>query len=272
MPHRYLHRVALNDDLQVAEIDLSGLRLDTSGEVNALYDAIEAALAESGEELWFFVINYSDFRIDSDAWYTHHRRGKALNLGHSMGTVRFDMSEETQRQIERTAETESFDPNLFADRDGALARVAELPSKRRAKVVHDMGYSDAEFAKRISFDGAAEIMNVDFSNFVFHHSADVNAFYDHIEARLEETAVRWFFLINYEGCRIFEEAWVAYARRGKRLNERWSMGSVRYAPGSETEETIRMRAESQQFRPNIRNTREEALARIDEMKSEMAEH
>ena len=39
-----------------------------------------------------------------------------------------------------------------------------------------------------------------------------------------------------------------------------NLGSVRYAPGSETEETIRMRAESQQFRPNIRNTREEDIA------------
>ncbi|MEC7764696.1 MAG: hypothetical protein VX874_22525 [Pseudomonadota bacterium] len=271
MPDRYLHRVTLDDDRQVAEIDLTGLRLETSGEVNALYDAIEAALAQSGEELWFFLINYSGFRIDSDAWYTHHKRGKALNLGHSMGTVRVDMSDETRRQIERTAETEAFDPNLFADREAALARLATLPSRRRTKVAHKVGYSEADFAKRISFDGAREIMNVDFSNFVFHHSGDVNAFYDHIEARLEETAVRWFFLINYDGCRIFEEAWVAYARRGKLLNERWSMGSVRYAPGSETEETIRMRAESQQFRPNIRNTRDEALARIAEMKAEMAE-
>ncbi|MAM63638.1 MAG: hypothetical protein CMH11_19315 [Maritimibacter sp.] len=266
-----MHRVSFDDAAQVAEIDLSGLSLDTSGEINALYDAIEAAIAETGEELWFFVINYSQFRIDSAAWYTHHKRGKALNLGHSQGSVRYDMSDETRRQIERTAKTEAFDPNLFADRDSALARVAEFPSKRRKKVVHDVDYTDDDFAQRISFEPEAEIMNVDFHDFTFHHSADVNAFYDHIERRVEETGLRWFFLINYENCRIFEEAWVAYARRGKALNQRWSMGSVRYAPGSEAEETIRMRAESQQFRPNIRNTREDALARIAEMKSEMAE-
>jgi hypothetical protein len=270
MPERHLNRIRFDVAAQVAEIDLSRLTLTTSGDVNALYDAIEAAIAETGEELWFFVINYSDFRIDSDAWYTHHKRGKALNLAHSQGTVRYDVSDETRRQIERTAETEAFDPNLFADREGALARVAELPTKRRRKVVHEVGYTEADFARRISFEPEAEIMNVDFRNFTFHHSGDVNAFYDHIERRVQETGLRWFFLINYENCRIYEEAWVAYARRGKALNMRWSMGSVRYAPGSETEETIRMRAESQQFRPNIRNTREEALERIAEMKSEMA--
>ena len=54
----------------------------------------------------------------------------------------------------------------------------------------------------------------------------------------------------------------------EQLNETWSLGSVRYAPGSETETDIRMRAESQGFRPNIRNSRAEALERIAEMKAE----
>ena len=57
-----------------------------------------------------------------------------------------------------------------------------------------------------------------------------------------------------------------YAARGKALNEAGSLGSVRYAPGSETETDIRLRAESGGFRPNIRNTREEALDRIAELK------
>ena len=63
-------------------------------------------------------------------------------------------------------------------------------------------------------------------------------------------------------------AWVRYAHRGKRLNEGASLGTVRYAAGSEAEADIRLRAESQGFRPNIRNTREEALERIEEMRSE----
>ena len=64
-------------------------------------------------------------------------------------------------------------------------------------------------------------------------------------------------------------AWVRYAMRGKRLNEAASLGSVRYAAGSETEADIRLRAQSQDFRPNIRNTRDEALERIEEMRAEL---
>jgi hypothetical protein len=45
------------------------------------------------------------------------------------------------------------------------------------------------------------------------------------------------------------------------------LGSVRYATGSETETDIRLRAENGAFRPNIRNTREEALQLINEMKA-----
>ena len=94
-------------------------------------------------------------------------------------------------------------------------------------------------------------------------------FYDHIEERIRATDRKWYFLVNMNDCRIMPEAWVQYARRGKRLNIAASLGSVRFATGSENENEIRQRAQSQDFRPNIRNTREEALARIEEIKSEV---
>ncbi len=58
-----------------------------------------------------------------------------------------------------------------------------------------------------------------------------------------------------------------FAKRGKALNLGGSLGSVRYEAGAATEADIRLRAESQGFRPNIRNTRDEALARIAEIKA-----
>ncbi|MBO6774277.1 MAG: hypothetical protein JJ897_01995 [Marinibacterium sp.] len=65
--------------------------------------------------------------------------------------------------------------------------------------------------------------------------------------------------------------WIRYGRRGKRLNERASLGSVRHATGPETEADIRMQAGTQGLRPNTRNTREEALALISELKSRQQE-
>ena len=112
------------------------------------------------------------------------------------------------------------------------------------------------------------IMEADFTNITFEHSRDVDDCYDVLEELLNATNRKWYFLVNYENTKIFSAAWIQYAARGKALNEAFSLGSVRYAPGSETETDIRLRAETGGFRPNIRNTREEALERIEEMRRE----
>ena len=259
-------RIQFLEDDKIMEIDLSDFKLENSADVNVLYDRLEARIAESGEELWFFLINYRGTKIDPAAWFAHSRRGKDLNLAHSMGTVRYDASEDTRRQIKRSAGTDNFDPNLFADRDEAIERLKSMPSKRRAKIVHVPNYSVEEFKSRVTFLLEDQIAEIDLSNITLAHSRDVNDCYDGVEAALEARGGKWFFLINYENTKIFSEAWVQYAARGKAANEAYSLGSVRYAPGSETETDIRLRAESGGFRPNIRNTREEALERIEEMK------
>lgn len=263
-------RLALLADDQILDIDLSDLTLENSADANLLYDRLEARIAETGEPLWFFLINYKGTRIEPGAWFAYTRRGKDLNLAHSMGTVRYDATEDTRRQIERSAGTDNFDPNLFADRNDAIARLKSMPSKRETPIVHVPNYTPDEFRRRVHFLDEVQIMDVDFSNITFAHSRDVNDCYDAIDALVADTGRKWYFLVNYENTRIYSEAWIQYAARGKALNERASLGSVRYAPGSETETDIRLRAESGGFRPNIRNTREEALARIDEMKAEAA--
>ncbi len=269
MPTSFDDRIQFDDERQIMEVDFSNYQFDDSASVNRVYDRIEERIAETGEEFWFFLINLNETRIDSSAWIAYARRGRALNLAHSMGSVRFDASPETAAQIERAARTEAFDPNLLTNRADALVRIGQMPSKRRARIQHDPNYSARDFFHRITFDPKTRIMEADFGWFTFNHSRDVNDFYDHIEARIAESGHdTWFFLINYEGTQILPAAWVRYAHRGKLLNQAHSMGSVRYAPGSETEADIRLRAESQDFRPNIRNTRAEALRRIAEMRAE----
>lgn len=260
-------RITFHEGIQTMEADFSNFHFDCSRVVNEFYDRLEERIADTGEELWFFLVNLNGTRIDPNAWTPYSRRGRALNLSHSMGSVRFDASKETERQIRRAANTEAFDPNLFTCRDAAIARISELPSRRRAKIVHDPNYTLSDFVRRVSFDEEKEIMDVDFSHFTFHHSRDVDDFYDYLEDRIKESDRRWFFLVNLNECEILPGAWVRYAYRGKFLNKAGSLGSVRYAAGSETENDIRMRAETQSFRPNIRNTREEALELIEEMRT-----
>jgi hypothetical protein len=260
-------RITFHSDIMVMEVDFSNFSFRDSASVNAFYDRLEGRIAATDEPLWFFMVNLNGTRIEPEAWTAYSRRGRALNAAHSMGSVRFDASPETRQQIIRAANSEAFDPNLFTNRDAALARLAELPSKRRRKIIHEPNYSLADFVRRVSFDEETDIMDVDFSHFAFYHSRDVDDFYNYLEERLGTTGRRWFFLVNLNKCEILPAAWGQYSLRGKRLNKAWSLGSVRYAAGSETEADIRMRAETQGFRPNIRNTREEALARIEELRA-----
>ena len=264
-------RIAFHDDLQTMEADFSEFHFDSSEVVNRMYDRLEARIAATGEEKWFFLVNLNNTRIDPVAWTAYSRRGKALNMAHSMGSVRFDASEVTRRQIERAANTEAFDPNLFSNRDAAIARIREIPTTRRRKLVLERNYELADFVRRVRFDTERVIMDVDFSHFTFNHSRDVNDFYDYLEERIQDSGRRWFFLVNMNGCQILPGAWIQYAHRGKRLNEAGSLGSVRYAAGSETEADIRLRAETAGFRPNIRNTRQEALDLIEEMRVELTQ-
>ena len=259
-------RITFHEEDQILEIDLSDYTLENSADVNLLYDRLEARIAETGDDLWFFLINYRGTKIDPGAWFAHARRGKDLNLAHSMGSVRFDASEDTRRQIERSAGTDNFDPNLFATREEAYQRLKDMPSKRVHKIVHVPNYTPEIFRGLVVFREDEDIMEIDLTNITLEHSRDVTDLYDVLDALVEETGRKWYFLINYENTKIFSPAWVEYAARGKKLNEAASLGSVRFAPGSETETDIRLRAESGGFRPNIRNTREEALERIAEMK------
>lgn len=264
-------RITFHDDLQTMEANFSEFNFDSTEIVNRMYDRLESRIAATGEEKWFFLVNLNGTRIDPVPWTTYSRRGRDLNQAHSMGSVRFDASDITRRQIQRAANTEAFDPNLFSDRDAAIARIRELPSKRRKRMTHDPNYVLADFVRRVAFDEDRVIMDVDFSHFTFHHSRDVNDFYDYLEEMIKESDRRWFFLVNLNACQIMPGAWVQYAHRGKRLNEAGSLGSARYAAGSETETDIRMRAETQGFRPNIRNTREEALELIEELRADLTQ-
>lgn len=264
-------RILFHDEQQVMEIDFSGLAFTSSTQVNAFYDRIEERIAGTGQDLWFFLVNYSRARFETPAWIAHARRGKTLNLAHSMGSVRFDASPETRAQIEKAAGTESFDPNLFSDRAAALERLAQMPSTRIERIAHTPTYTRADFESRVRFLEDDGIADIDLSAIRLLHSRDVDDLYDHLDEVIGGTGRRWYFLVNYEGTRIMSEAWVQYAARGKALNTAWSLGTVRYAPGSETEADIRLRAESQGFRPNIRNTRAEALERIAGLKAGIEE-
>jgi hypothetical protein len=261
----YDQRISFHPDLEVMEADFSGLTFADSAEVHAVYDRLDARIGETRRK-WFFLVNYRDCHIYPEAWIAFANRGKKLNLEWSLGSVRYAARGETRSGILTRAEEESFDPNLFPSREAALAEIARLRGARpQAKPTTTLSRAEAE--RRLAFLAGEQIFEVDFSDFTFEDAATVNAFYDVIDLELWKTAARWYFLVNYNGTRVYPEAWVAFANRGKKVNLRHSLGTVRFEAAPETAGEIRQKAESEKFNPNLCASRDEALRRIAGMRA-----
>ena len=122
---------------------------------------------------------------------------------------------------------------------------------------------ESPFAERILADSGSNILEIDFSEFVFKSSAIVNAFFDDIDRLIEDSGHQWYLLVNYKHCAVWPEAWVAFAHRGQKVNQSYSMGTVHY-----------IEAEGEDWRnsfavddPNTFHSKAEALAKINELKS-----
>ena len=124
--------------------------------------------------------------------------------------------------------------------------------------------SDSEYAERIRHIEELQIVEVDFSDFVFSSSKIVNNFYDCLDQLIESTGERWYIIVNYHNCSIWPEAWVAFAHRGKKVNASYSLGTVRYFDASAVDEDSPLRSD-----PELLPSRDEALARIEQLRRTM---
>jgi len=115
------------------------------------------------------------------------------------------------------------------------------------------------FARRIHVDRDAGIVDVDFSDFEFSDSDLVNAFYDAIDRVVLPTGRKWYFMANHRNCRVWPEAWIAFAHRGKRVNVSFSRGTVRSIDGPDAASAAD---------PDMATSREAALERIAAMKAD----
>ncbi len=119
----------------------------------------------------------------------------------------------------------------------------------------------------VDFHDALRVMEVHFNDMVLEDSTMVDEIYDHIERSIAASGQsKWFFLVNYKNCRIYETAWIRFSQRGKSLNIAHSMGSVRFAVREDLGKTIENSAKKQDFDPNLFNSREDALAEIERMR------
>lgn len=262
--------ITFHPDILVMEVDFSNVTFDVSASVHIAYDNIDRQLKNTKSK-WFFLVNYRNCRVMSEAWIAFAHRGKITNLSYSLGSARFAVRDDTGEEILQSAKEENFDPNLFGTRDEALAYLAQLRSEIpkeefEQRLIPTPPAPVKSLAERIKFHSDEQIMEVDFSDHTFATSADVNLFYDEISRQIADTNQKWYFLVNYGNTEILPEAWYNWAVRGGRLNKTYSLGTVRFAPQEKTKQDIQKRARADEFNPNLVSTREEALARINALK------
>lgn len=262
--------VTFHPDIQVMEVDFSDLTFGVPGLVHAVYDQLETAAEKTGQK-WLFLVNYRNCIIESQAWIAFAYRGKRLNLTYSLGSARYSAPGDTGDAILESARQKKFDPNLFASRQEALDHLArlrsEIPSDEyEARLVPTPSTDKRTASDRVFFHPALEIMEIDCSNHTFATKSDVNAFYDELGRQVTETGKKWYFIVNYQNTEILPDAWLAWATRGKELNLNWSLGTVRFDPQEGTKEEILKRSQTENFNPNLVSSRDDALARIEEMK------
>lgn len=127
---------------------------------------------------------------------------------------------------------------------------------------------DHIYSKRVHILYDVDAIEIDFSDFEFSSSKLVNEFYDVIDGMIENTGRKWYLLVNYRNCSIWPEAWVAFAHRGKKVTTNQSLGTVRFTtPDISRSENTESAQDIPNPDPNVLDSREQALTKIEEMKS-----
>ena len=131
--NQYEQRIHFLESEQIMEVDFSDLTFDNSAMVDEFYDAIEKGIIELGGRKWYFLVNYRNTRIFELAWIRFAQRGKRLNLASSLGSVRYAAHGAVGQSIESSAKKEKFDPNIFDDRDAAIAQIERMKARQESE-------------------------------------------------------------------------------------------------------------------------------------------
>lgn len=127
-------RIRFHADIDTVEIDFSGFRFSNAKIVNGFYDVIDTAV-EQTERTWYFLVNYRDCSVWPEAWIAFAHRGKKVNTGYSLGTVRYADYDTPPDQNRRDTHLGVSDPDFFDSRRAALARIEEMKKMKALRLL-----------------------------------------------------------------------------------------------------------------------------------------
>lgn len=125
-----------------------------------------------------------------------------------------------------------------------------------------------EYIDRVHILEDEKTVEINFTDIHFTDSEIVNAIYDTIESVVEATNRKWYFVVNHKDCRVWPEAWVAFAHRGKKINFMYSLGTVQFETGHAVPENQRFKRNSAGVEVKEALTRDDALAMIADLRSD----
>lgn len=117
-------------------------------------------------------------------------------------------------------------------------------------------------SERLRFDVALDLAEIDLSGLIFDSSEAVNRFYDRLDRDVIATGRKWHFIVNYEDCAIWPEAWVAFAHRTKKAQAAYAEATVRYASPDDPHSRVADPAD-----PDFVVSRDAAVQRIAEIRA-----
>lgn len=117
------NRIRLDADNRIAEIDFGGFTFTDSRVVDGFFDAIEERIVASGRTKWYFLVNYQNCQVMSEAWIAFANRGRRLATVCSLGSVRYVETGEARRPLTERSDAVAED---YPNRDMALRMIDRM--------------------------------------------------------------------------------------------------------------------------------------------------
>lgn len=263
--------IEFDSDLGIAEVRLDGMNFRSSSEVGRFFDTAEASFDNSGAARWNILTNVTRFDPETDptVWLAYSRRMFVLSRAFSKTRCLLDeASNHTRMGI--PINPNAPPPRQFSDRQEAIDYLLAQPSAEGGDGLDasTMTAIRQDMRSRMRLSVSDRILSLDLSHLEMATCTECDARVDVIEEMLRLTGQKWYFLIDLAGFELAPEVWPRYAQRGRDLNLRYSLGTVRVSPEAATAESIKERAASNAFDPNIVPDREAGLAQIARLRAQ----
>lgn len=125
-------RITFLDDVQIMEVDFSGVTFKDSAQVDVIYDQITVHIKQTRRQ-WYFLVNYLNCEVRPEALLAWENRGGRLNLGYSLGSVRFNAINQMGVELSRRAREDPIYSIVVDTRELGLESIAKMRDRMLAK-------------------------------------------------------------------------------------------------------------------------------------------